>query len=70
MSSGKWPDPVWGALRVVGHSEIEGAPVAVFADQSKAFERVSWRWLRRVWRGWGLPEWLLRAVVALYAYRQ
>eukprot|EP00969_Alexandrium_andersonii_P075557 3331478-Alexandrium_andersonii.AAC.1 len=28
-------------------SSIDDCPAAVFADQSKAFERISWGWLRR-----------------------
>ena len=41
----------------------------LFADQSKAFERVSHPWLNEVLRRWGVPDWLRRAVMALVAGR-
>ncbi|MFM7989522.1 MAG: reverse transcriptase domain-containing protein, partial [Candidatus Fonsibacter sp.] len=39
--------------------QIAGDPAIVFADQSKAFERLSHPWMAEVLRRWGLPRWLL-----------
>ena len=44
-------------------------PATVFADQSKAFERISLDWIHRVLQGWRLPRWLLRGVARLLTGR-
>ena len=44
-------------------------PAVVFADQSKAFERVSYTWLRQVLEGWNMPRWLIRALLMLVTGR-
>eukprot|EP00969_Alexandrium_andersonii_P284908 12595086-Alexandrium_andersonii.AAC.1 len=31
----------------------------LFADQSRAFERVGLPWLRMVLERWGMPEWIV-----------
>eukprot|EP00969_Alexandrium_andersonii_P103163 4552145-Alexandrium_andersonii.AAC.1 len=50
-------------------SAVDDCPAAVFADQSKAFERISWDWIRRVLEGLGIPPWLRHAFLALVAQR-
>ena len=40
-------------------------PAVFFADQAKAFERLSVTWLGRVLGGWRLPPWLRRAAMSL-----
>ena len=40
-------------------------PAVLFADQSKAFERVPHAWLLRVLDAWGLPPWA-RAVAGAF----
>ena len=49
---------------------VDGSPLArcaadFFADQSKAFERVSVAWFARVLAGWRLPVWVQRAMLSL-----
>ena len=46
-----------------------GQAAVVFADQDKAFERMSWAWLCSVLRGWGLPPWLCGAFLGLFMFR-
>ena len=40
-----------------------------FADQNKAFERIALQWLRLTLHGWGLPQWLVNALLALVEER-
>ena len=44
-------------------------PGALFADQSKAFERLSLAWYAKVLAGWGLPQWIQRGLLALVVGR-
>eukprot|EP00969_Alexandrium_andersonii_P179565 7937991-Alexandrium_andersonii.AAC.1 len=44
-------------------------PAALFADQSKAFERIGHRWLRAVLEGWALPVWAKEALLAMVEWR-
>ena len=44
-------------------------PAVLFADQSMAFERMGWAWLRLVFLGWGFPAWLVNSLLALIVGR-
>ena len=59
----------WEAIHHTPEGGLAGEPAILFADQSKAFERVSHAWLAEVLRRWGLPGWLRWAVMALVAGR-
>ena len=45
--------------------QIAQCPVVAFGDESKAFERVSLLWLRKVMMRWGFPAWAKNAIMAL-----
>eukprot|EP00975_Prorocentrum_lima_P057729 12106020-Prorocentrum_lima.AAC.1 len=32
-----------------------GTTAVLYADQSKAFERLPWHWIHTVFQGWGIP---------------
>ena len=57
--------PLAGKLLALGdHLEehnLERCPAVVFADRSKAFERIGIAWLFRVLRRWQLPRWAVYA---------
>ena len=44
---------------------IAHCPAVVCGDESKAFERVSLIWLRKVMTRWGFPDWAKHATMAL-----
>ena len=46
------------------------AGAALFADQSKAFERLAWRWIAAVLDRWRLPAWLRRGLLGLIVGRR
>ena len=48
--------------------EDDGA--ALFADQSKAFERMAWCWLSEVLRRWRMPHWLMWGLLSLVIGRR
>ena len=71
------PGPIWTALfgergnvlwDALAQSEAQddATPACLFFDQSKAFERMEWEWCQAVLRRWGLPEWAVRAAMAIY----
>ena len=43
---------------------------AFFADQSKAFERVGYKWFFKVMEGWKFPRWVVRSLAALTVNRK
>jgi hypothetical protein len=43
----------------------EGCPAVVFADQSKAFERIGLVWLHAILVGWRLARWAVHAFLVL-----
>ena len=52
-------------------AEAPGTAGAVlFADQSKAFERLAWSWIAAVLARWRLPPWLLRGLLGLVTGRR
>ena len=53
------------ALATAEDGEVTAMPAVVFADQSTAFARVGFDWIRRVLACWNRPAWLQRAVVNL-----
>eukprot|EP00969_Alexandrium_andersonii_P333049 14719073-Alexandrium_andersonii.AAC.1 len=53
----------------VPEGALRGCPAALFADQSKAFERLGHRWLRAVLDGWHLPRWALEALLSMVEFR-
>eukprot|EP00969_Alexandrium_andersonii_P299413 13237626-Alexandrium_andersonii.AAC.1 len=61
--------PLWGAIMAVVEGPLGRCPAALFADQSKAFERIGHRWLREVLVGWGLPVWARGALLAMVELR-
>ncbi|MFM7988335.1 MAG: reverse transcriptase domain-containing protein, partial [Candidatus Fonsibacter sp.] len=54
---GQRAEAAWEACDLSESELSHGCPAVVFADQSKAFERVSLHWLDAVLRGWNLPHW-------------
>ena len=46
------------------------AGAALFADQSKAFERLAWSWIATVLDRWRLPAWLRRGLLGLIVGRR
>ena len=44
-----------------GGTELDSAAAALFADQSKAFERLGLHWFDKVLRGWNLPAWAVNS---------
>ena len=50
-------------------SASDRSPGVLFADQSKAFERLSLAWYAKVLAGWGLPMWIQRGMLALVVGR-
>ena len=57
---GPLADPV-REVAAMGDPDNACDPAVVFADQNKAFERLSHGWLRRVMTGWRMPDWTTRA---------
>eukprot|EP00969_Alexandrium_andersonii_P251597 11119034-Alexandrium_andersonii.AAC.1 len=62
---GEVAQPLWDAIMAVPEGALRGCPAALFADQSKAFERLGHRWLRMVLEGWNLPSWALEALLSM-----
>eukprot|EP00969_Alexandrium_andersonii_P279999 12377574-Alexandrium_andersonii.AAC.1 len=60
---------LWALIREVDEAELGCCPAALFADQSKAFERLGHLWLRRVLEGWQMPPWALEALLAMVELR-
>eukprot|EP00969_Alexandrium_andersonii_P163883 7243181-Alexandrium_andersonii.AAC.1 len=56
---------LWTLIREIDEEELACCPATLFADQSKAFERIGHLWLRRVFAGWHLPPWALEALLAM-----
>ena len=52
---------VWDITSELHPEHLANVPADVFADQTKAFERFSFVWIRRVLEGWNMPVWLQRA---------
>ena len=48
---------------------LTGQAAVAFADQDKAFERLSLDWFARILDGWRLPTWARRGLLALAANR-
>ena len=61
--------PVERVVAAVAGDGLQGLPAAFFADQSKSFERLSLAWYALVLRGWGMPPWFRRSMLALAAER-
>ena len=57
-------DLVWEDA-AAGPDHVPDSPAILFADQNKAFERVSYPWLTAVLRRWGFDDWVLRFFLAL-----
>ena len=57
-------DLVWEDATEDTRADLD-SPAILFADQNKAFERVSYPWLAAVLRGWGFDPWVLRSFLAL-----
>ena len=63
---------IWEATEGTGSTaeqRIRRVPACLFADQSKAFERLSHAWLHKVLRKWGLPKWMITGLMAITAGR-
>ncbi len=74
------PGPLWAALLGEAHtaaadwcSQIgpleQPWPAVFFADQSKAFERLSWTWFQEILRRWRIPPWLCTSFLHLVVDR-
>ena len=61
---GPHQDLVWHDASSAGSDDLD-SPAILFADQNKAFERVSYPWLSEVLRRWGFDPWVLRSFLAL-----
>eukprot|EP00969_Alexandrium_andersonii_P040263 1765402-Alexandrium_andersonii.AAC.1 len=61
---------LWRIVTRPGNELLESCRAILFADQSRAFERVGLLWLQWVLERWGMPEWLVRCLWALVAARQ
>ena len=57
-------DIVWDDATAHAGADLD-SPAILFADQNKAFERVSYPWLAAVLRRWGFDPWVLRSFLAL-----
>ena len=64
---GQWSDKVNDYCATAsGRSALGPNDRAIlFADQNKAFERLSFAWLAMVLTRWGFPPWVLRGLLAL-----
>eukprot|EP00969_Alexandrium_andersonii_P321201 14192964-Alexandrium_andersonii.AAC.1 len=60
---------LWTLIREVDEGPLGHCPGTLFADQSKAFERLGHLWLRRVLEGWQLPTWALEALLSMVELR-
>lgn len=58
-------EPMWDVCSDCDAPELRSCPAVLFADQSKAFERVSLGWLRDVLHGWHLPHWTINAFLSM-----
>ena len=50
-------------------AKLAKRPACLLANQNKAFERLSIGWLIRVCKAWGMPAWMLLALLCLTAGR-
>ena len=62
---GQAADPIDAMAREAEGPQIDQTPAVLFADQSKAFERLSLAWFAEVLRRCGMPPWLMRTMLAL-----
>ena len=53
----------------IDSAALASRPACLLADQNKAFERLSIGWLIRVCKAWGMPAWMLLALLCLTAGR-
>ncbi|MFM7986811.1 MAG: reverse transcriptase domain-containing protein, partial [Candidatus Fonsibacter sp.] len=60
---GPYGAPAAGYTERYDGGPTQGVPAILFADQSKAFERISHAWMAEVLRRWGLPAWLLAGLM-------
>eukprot|EP00969_Alexandrium_andersonii_P143841 6360833-Alexandrium_andersonii.AAC.1 len=51
---------LWTLITRASAEGVDSCRAFLFADQSRAFERVGLPGLRAVLQRWGLPTWLLR----------
>ena len=49
---------------------LDDSPANLFADQSKAFERLGWLWFSLILTGWQPSRWISRAMLALARNRR
>eukprot|EP00969_Alexandrium_andersonii_P172390 7620584-Alexandrium_andersonii.AAC.1 len=57
--------PLWELIHSVVEGDLGQCPDTLFADQSKAFERIGHMWRRRVLEGWELPDWAREPLLAM-----
>eukprot|EP00969_Alexandrium_andersonii_P058550 2580856-Alexandrium_andersonii.AAC.1 len=66
---GEVAQELWALILEVAEGPLRDCPGTLFADQSKAFERLGHLWLRMVLEGWRLPVWALEALLSMVESR-
>ena len=66
---GEIAEPCLALAEAADTPSLANIPADVFADQSKAFERLSIPWLTLVMEGWDFPKWVIECFLALIAGR-
>eukprot|EP00969_Alexandrium_andersonii_P190424 8412588-Alexandrium_andersonii.AAC.1 len=61
---------LWRIVARPGDGLLGSCRASLFADQSRAFERVGLRWLRMVLERWSMPDWIAHCLWALVSDRQ